>query len=124
MDIKLCLTVAPQMQYFSKYRLVFNIKEVKIMALSIVSLARRHFLSCWLPVPNNTSDTVCALEKLLLLHNRRFNHQEQRCGTKGEPFSFSSQKNMLQKHLLSTHTYCRKHSYFTGISEKLLQFSF
>lgn len=72
-------------------RLVFNIKEVKIVALFLVSLARRNFLSCWLPVPSNTAsilDTVCALKKILLLHNKRFNHQEQRCGTKGKPFTF------------------------------------
>lgn len=77
--------------YFRKYRLVFNIERGKIATLFLVSLARRHFLSCCLPVPNNTAstlDTVCALEKILLLYSKRFNHQEQRCGTKGEPFTF------------------------------------
>lgn len=41
-------------------------------------------------IPNNTAsmlDTVCALEKILLLHNKRFNHQDQRCGTKGVTFT-------------------------------------
>lgn len=63
---------------------------MKIVALFFVSLARRHFFSCWLPVPNNTAsklDTACTL-KILLPHNKKFNPQEQRCVTKGEPFMF------------------------------------
>ena len=86
-----CSPNAIQTLYFCKYRLVFNIKAVKIVALFLVSVARRHLLSCWLPVPNNTAstlDTGCALEKIQLLHNKRLNHQEQRCSTKGEPFTF------------------------------------
>lgn len=72
------------------------------MALFLISLVRRHFLSFWLPVPNNTGstlDTVCALDKILLLQDKRFNHQEERCGTKGEPFTFFLQftkKNVFQ----------------------------
>lgn len=66
-------------------------KTVKIVALFLVSLVRRHFLSCSSCFPYQITLplcwTLCALEKILLLHNKRFNHQDQRCGTKGVTFT-------------------------------------
>lgn len=64
---------------------------MKIEALFLVSLVRKRFLNCWLPVLSNTAsmlDIVCALEKSLLLQNKRFNHHDQRCSAKGVTFGF------------------------------------